>query len=112
TVMISSKAVYADDAGRHSNSDESPRFDRPVSETQATLAAGYGDYRTRGGTAPTRSLPSACCSTAACPSPCCGPRRSTATGRARLAGVARADRRLLRARVRLRGGGFVPRRGP
>jgi len=49
TVMISSKAVYVDDAGRHSNSDASPSFGGPVTETQATLAPGDGDYRTRDG---------------------------------------------------------------
>ena len=49
TVMISSKAVYVDDAGRHSNSDESPRFNAPVNESQPTLAPGDGDYRTREG---------------------------------------------------------------
>ena len=49
TVMISSKAVYVDDAGRHSNSDESPAFDGPVTEAQPTLAPGDGDYRTRDG---------------------------------------------------------------
>ncbi len=49
TVMISSKAVYVDDAGRHSNSDESPHFAGPVHETQATVAPGYGDYRSREG---------------------------------------------------------------
>jgi nucleoside-diphosphate-sugar epimerase len=48
-VMISSKAVYVDDAGRHSNSDESPSFDAPVTEAQPTLAPGDGDYRTRDG---------------------------------------------------------------
>jgi nucleoside-diphosphate-sugar epimerase len=49
TVMLSSKAVYVDDAGRHSNSDESPHFDGPVRETQATVAPADGDYRTREG---------------------------------------------------------------
>src|SRR2546428_14165652 len=34
TVMISSKAVYVDGAGNHSNSDAPPRFDGPISETQ------------------------------------------------------------------------------
>jgi nucleoside-diphosphate-sugar epimerase len=48
-VMISSKAVYVDDAGRHSNSDESPVFGGPVTETQPTLTPGDGDYRTREG---------------------------------------------------------------
>jgi nucleoside-diphosphate-sugar epimerase len=47
--MLSSKAVYVDDAGRHSNSDETPQFDGPVHETQATVPAGDGDYRTREG---------------------------------------------------------------
>ena len=49
TVMVSSKAVYVDDAGRHSNSDDSPSFAGPVSEAQPTLAPGDGDYRTREG---------------------------------------------------------------
>ena len=48
-VMISSKAVYVDDLGRHSNSDVSPSFGGPVNETQPTLAPGYGDYQTRDG---------------------------------------------------------------
>ena len=37
TVLISSKAVYADANGNHSNSPTSPDFDGPVSETQATM---------------------------------------------------------------------------
>ena len=37
TVMISSKAVYVDEHGNHSNSDRPPQFDRPVAETTATL---------------------------------------------------------------------------
>ena len=37
TVMISSKAVYADADGRHSNSDTSPDFCGPVRETQSTV---------------------------------------------------------------------------
>jgi nucleoside-diphosphate-sugar epimerase len=49
TVMISSKAVYVDAAGRHSNSDEPPRFDGPIRETQPTLPPGDGDYTTRAG---------------------------------------------------------------
>jgi nucleoside-diphosphate-sugar epimerase len=49
TVLISSKAVYVDDAGRHSNSDEPPSFGAPVSEAQPTLPPGDGDYRTREG---------------------------------------------------------------
>ena len=38
TVLISSKAVYADARGNHSNSDVSPDFGGPVAETQATVA--------------------------------------------------------------------------
>ena len=37
TVMISSKAVYVDDDGNHSNSERPPRFDEPISESQPTL---------------------------------------------------------------------------
>ena len=46
TVMISSKAVYVDEAGRHSNSPVKPDFGGPVGEDQPTVAPGYGDYRT------------------------------------------------------------------
>jgi nucleoside-diphosphate-sugar epimerase len=49
TVMISSKAVYVDAAGNHSNSDAAPRFDGPIRETQPTMAPGAGDYETREG---------------------------------------------------------------
>src|SRR5262245_59455463 len=49
TVMISSKAVYVDDAGNHSNSDVAPRFGGPITESQATVAPGDGDYTTREG---------------------------------------------------------------
>ena len=49
TVMISSKAVYVDDAGNHSNSDVAPHFDAPIRETQPTMAPGDGDYMTREG---------------------------------------------------------------
>ncbi len=38
TVMISSKAVYVDAEGRHSNSRSAPRFDGPIREGQPTLA--------------------------------------------------------------------------
>jgi nucleoside-diphosphate-sugar epimerase len=40
TVMISSKAVYADGEGRHSNSAEPPVFAGPVTERQATVEPG------------------------------------------------------------------------
>ena len=46
TVMISSKAVYVDASGRHSNSPIAPRFDGPIRETQPTVAPGDGDYDT------------------------------------------------------------------
>jgi nucleoside-diphosphate-sugar epimerase len=49
TVMLSSKAVYVDAAGNHSNSDERPRFDAPIHEAQPTMAAGGGDHQTREG---------------------------------------------------------------
>jgi nucleoside-diphosphate-sugar epimerase len=49
TVMISSKAVYADAAGRHSNSDVAPSFGGPIRETQPTLPPSDGDYTTREG---------------------------------------------------------------
>ena len=49
TVMISSKAVYVDGAGNHSNSPTAPRFDGPIRQTPATVAPGHGDYTTRDG---------------------------------------------------------------
>lgn len=48
-VMLSSKAVYVDADSRHTNSDEAPRFDGPIRETQPTMAPGGGDYTTREG---------------------------------------------------------------
>ena len=54
TVMISSKAVYVDTAGRHSNSEIGPRFDGPIRESQPTMAAGGGDYQTREGYGPNK----------------------------------------------------------
>lgn len=47
--MISSKAVYVDDTGPHSNSDAGPRFAGPVSEAQPTMAPMETDHRTRTG---------------------------------------------------------------
>lgn len=44
TVMISAKAVYADDAGRHANSAEPPDFGGPISESQATVPPGEQSY--------------------------------------------------------------------
>ncbi len=49
TVMISSKAVYVDAAGRHTNSPVKPDFGGPVREDQPTVAPGGGDYRTAEG---------------------------------------------------------------
>lgn len=44
-VMLSSKAVYVDAEGRHSNSAEPPDFGGPVCEDQPVLAADFsGDY--------------------------------------------------------------------
>jgi nucleoside-diphosphate-sugar epimerase len=53
-VMISSKAVYVDAAGNHSNSDTAPRFDGPIRETQPTMAPGDADYTTREGYGPNK----------------------------------------------------------
>ena len=47
--MISSKAVYVDGSGNHSNSETAPRFDGPIRETQPTMAPGDGDYNSREG---------------------------------------------------------------
>ena len=44
TVMISSKAVYVDADGHHSNSSQPPCFDAPISESQPTLPPGDLPY--------------------------------------------------------------------
>ena len=49
TAMISSKAVYVDDAGNHSNSIVAPRFDGPILESQATIAPSDVHYRSPDG---------------------------------------------------------------
>lgn len=46
TVMISTKAVYVDSAGCHTNSAIGPHFDGPIREGQPTMAPGDGDYET------------------------------------------------------------------
>ena len=43
TVMISTKAVYVDDAGNNVNSPAPPRFSEPITEDQAVMAPGCGD---------------------------------------------------------------------
>ncbi len=48
-VFVSSKAVYVDDLGRHSNSDEPPDFGGPVTEDQPTMAPSDIDYQSRAG---------------------------------------------------------------
>ena len=77
SVMISSKAVYVDDHGNHTNSPVPPHFDGPVAETQPTMTAGDGDFQTREGYGVTRSPPRMCCSTAAPGSPCYARPKST-----------------------------------
>jgi nucleoside-diphosphate-sugar epimerase len=54
TAMISSKAVYVDAAGRHSNSEEPPCFVEPVTETQPTLEPGDMDFNSRAGYGPNK----------------------------------------------------------
>ena len=49
TVMLSSKAVYVDERGRHVNSLDAPHFTAPITEAQPTLAPGAGDYQSRDG---------------------------------------------------------------
>jgi nucleoside-diphosphate-sugar epimerase len=49
TVMISSKAVYVDFAGRHANSLEAPEFDGPITEFQPTMTASTVDWNSREG---------------------------------------------------------------
>jgi len=49
TVMLSSKAVYVDGNGNHSNSDVRPDFGGPISESQPTMAPGDMPYDSREG---------------------------------------------------------------
>lgn len=49
TVFVSSKAVYADEQGRHANSTDKPVFPGPVTELQPTVAASDGDPTSRDG---------------------------------------------------------------
>jgi nucleoside-diphosphate-sugar epimerase len=48
-VMLSSKAVYVDSEGRHSNSDSSPHFDGPIREDHPTMRPSDVDYNSREG---------------------------------------------------------------
>jgi nucleoside-diphosphate-sugar epimerase len=54
TVMLSSKAVYVDAAGNHSNSDVRPDYGGPIEETQATLPPGDMPYDSREGYGPNK----------------------------------------------------------
>jgi nucleoside-diphosphate-sugar epimerase len=54
TVMISSKAVYVDGEGRHSNSDEPPQFEAPITEDHATLRPTNDHYDSREGYGPNK----------------------------------------------------------
>jgi nucleoside-diphosphate-sugar epimerase len=49
TVMLSSKAVYIDDAGNHPNSPVRPEFDGPVTEAQPTMAPSDIGFNSREG---------------------------------------------------------------
>jgi nucleoside-diphosphate-sugar epimerase len=49
TVMISSKAVYADESGHHSNSLVPAHFPVPIHETQPTVTPGDVDVNSREG---------------------------------------------------------------
>jgi nucleoside-diphosphate-sugar epimerase len=49
TIMISSKAVYVDSAGRHANSLESPDFGGPITEFHPTVAPSNIDRNSRDG---------------------------------------------------------------
>src|SRR5579864_5129636 len=54
TVMLSSKAVYVDAAGNHSNSDARPDFGGPITETQPTLPPGDMPYDSPEGYGPNK----------------------------------------------------------
>jgi nucleoside-diphosphate-sugar epimerase len=54
TVMLSSKAVYVDSAGNHSNSDVRPDFGGPIKESQPTMEPGDMDYNSREGYGPNK----------------------------------------------------------
>ncbi|HEY1825855.1 MAG TPA: NAD-dependent epimerase/dehydratase family protein [Acidimicrobiales bacterium] len=78
-VMISSKAVYVDRFGRHSNSVESPHFDGPILETSPTVPRATTPSKAATGTRATKSPRNAFYSRAECPSRSCGRRKFTAS---------------------------------
>jgi nucleoside-diphosphate-sugar epimerase len=49
TIMLSSKAVYVDYLGNHTNSDVAPDFGGPITEDHPTMAPGTMDYNSREG---------------------------------------------------------------
>ena len=49
TVMISSKALYVDEHGKHSNSPGGPSFDGPIRESQPTMAPSDVDFNSAEG---------------------------------------------------------------
>ncbi len=49
TVFVSSRAVYVDEQGRHTNSLDKPVFGGPVTELQPTVTAGDADPTSRDG---------------------------------------------------------------
>ncbi len=49
TVMISSKALYVDDQGKHSNSPGGPSFVGPIQESQPTMAPSDVDFNSAEG---------------------------------------------------------------
>jgi nucleoside-diphosphate-sugar epimerase len=52
--MISSKAVYVDANGNHSNSEQPPDYGGPIREDQPTLPPGSMDYNSREGYGPNK----------------------------------------------------------
>jgi len=49
-IVVSSKAVYVDDVGNHSNSEQPPRFEVPVREDQPVMEPDFsGEYNSRAG---------------------------------------------------------------
>jgi nucleoside-diphosphate-sugar epimerase len=61
-VMLSSKAVYVDENGRHINSEQTPQFPSPIREDQPTVAPGNSDFNSPEGYGATKSPLNARCS--------------------------------------------------